>query len=110
MKDSSTITLRDIEMIKGFNHRFFYVQKNTMSQADELIELKLSFDMHKFYPRKRVILEHTSGTLLKVVFDSDCSNKTDSYWTINGEAKVGIPSIKNRLMLLDNEMNKRVIE
>lgn len=74
------------------------------------MELKLVFEMNKFYPSKSVILNHTSGTLLKVVFDSECSNRTDSYYTIEGALKMKIPDVKNRLMLLDNEMNKRVIE
>ena len=102
--------MRDIELVKGLNGHFYFVQKNTLSQADELVELKVVFEMNKFYPSKNVILNHTSGTLLKVVFDSECSNRTDSYYTIDGALKMQIPDVKNRLMLLDNEMNKRVIE
>lgn len=61
VKNTSSKKLSDITMTKGFNEHFYFVQQNTMSQTDELVELNLAYEMNKFYPSKRIVYTHSTG-------------------------------------------------
>lgn len=66
MQNTSLLELSKIDILRGYNRHFFYVQKDIATQTDQLVELTFIQDNAKFYPLKKVVFNNTSGRLKAV--------------------------------------------